>query len=57
MQHDTPDILFSLLKMTFNLRVLINQEFNCIDKIKKTLFFVRNFETINIVKRCPALKQ
>jgi hypothetical protein len=57
MQHDTPDILFSLFKMTFNLRVLINQEFNFIDKIKKKLFFFRNFETINIVKRCPALKQ
>jgi hypothetical protein len=35
MQHDISDISFSLIKMTFNLRGLINQEFNFIDKIKK----------------------
>jgi hypothetical protein len=30
MQHDTPDILFSLFKMTFNLRGSFNQEFSFI---------------------------
>jgi hypothetical protein len=35
MQHDISDISFSLIKMTFKLRGLINQEFNFIDKFKK----------------------
>ena len=35
MQHDTPHILFSLFKMTFNLRGSFNQEFSFIVKIKK----------------------
>jgi hypothetical protein len=48
MQHGTPDILFSLFKMTFNLRGSFNQELSLIVKIKKKSFFVRNFEKINI---------
>ena len=35
MQHDISDISFSLIKMTFNLKGSVNQEFNFIDKIKK----------------------
>ena len=35
MQHDKSDISFSLIKMTFNLRGLINQEFNLLTKFKK----------------------
>ena len=38
MQHDIPDILFSLFKMTFNLRGSFNQEFSFIVKIKKKSF-------------------
>ena len=38
MQHDTSDILFSLFKMTFNLKESVDQEFSFIDKIKKTHF-------------------
>jgi hypothetical protein len=48
MQHDTPDILFSLFKMTFNLRGSFNQEFSFIVKNKIKSFFVRNFEKNNI---------
>ena len=44
MQQDTSDILFSLIKMTFNLK----QEFNFIDKIKKKNFSVTNYNKIHI---------
>jgi hypothetical protein len=43
MQHDTPDILFSLFKMTFNLRGSFNQEFSFIVKIKKKILFRQKF--------------
>jgi hypothetical protein len=43
MQPDTPDILFSLFKMTFNLRGSSNQELSCIVKIEKKNFFRQNF--------------
>ena len=42
MQHDTSDILFSLIKMTFNLNGSVKQEFNFIDKVLKKNFFVTN---------------
>ena len=48
MQQDTSDILFSLLKITFNLKGSVDQEFRFIVKIKKKTFFVRNFDKINI---------
>ena len=35
MQHDTSDILFSLFKMTFNLKRSVDQEFSFIVKIEK----------------------
>jgi hypothetical protein len=35
MQHVTSDILFSLFKMTFNLKGSFDQEFSFIVKIKK----------------------
>jgi hypothetical protein len=35
MQYDTSDILFSLFKMTFNLKGYVYQEFSFIVKIKK----------------------
>ena len=38
MQRDISDISFSLIKMTFMLRGLINQEFNFIDKLRKNYF-------------------
>jgi hypothetical protein len=38
MQQATPDILFSLFKMTFILRGSFNQEFNFIVKIKKNVY-------------------
>jgi hypothetical protein len=43
MQHDTPDILFSLFKMTFNLRGSFNQEFSFIVKTKKKILFRQKF--------------
>jgi hypothetical protein len=43
MQPDTPDILFSLFKMTFNLRGSSNQELSCIVKIEKKHFFRQKF--------------
>jgi hypothetical protein len=48
MQHVTPDILFSLFKMTFNLKGSVDQEFSFIVKIKKYTFFVANSNKINI---------
>jgi hypothetical protein len=48
MQHDTSDILFSLIKMTFNLNGSVNQEFNFIEKIKKNNFSVINSNKIHI---------
>ena len=48
MQHDTSDILFSLLKMTFNLKGSVDQEFSFIVKIRK-IFFVANSTTIHIL--------
>jgi hypothetical protein len=48
MQHDTLDILFSLFKMTFNLKGSVHQEFSFIVKIKKKSFFVTNSNKINI---------
>ena len=47
MQNDTPDILSSLFKKTFNLKVSVYQEISFIVKIKKKKF-VRNFDKINI---------
>ena len=39
-QHDTSDILFSLFKMTFNLKGSVDQEFSFIVKIKKEKHFL-----------------
>ena len=38
MEHDIYDILYSLFKMTFNLKGTVNQEFNFIDKISEFIF-------------------
>jgi hypothetical protein len=46
MQHDTSDILFSLFKMTFNLKESVYQEFSFIVKIKKKI--VKNSNKIHI---------
>ena len=48
MQHDISDILFSLLKMTFNLNGYVNQEFNFNVKMLKTKIFVINSNKIHI---------
>jgi hypothetical protein len=48
MQHETSDILFSLFKITFNLKGSLDQEFSFIVKILKTSFFVRHFDKIHI---------
>jgi hypothetical protein len=46
MQHDTSDILFSLFKMTFNLKESVYQEFSFIVKIEKKI--VKNSNKIHI---------
>ena len=43
MQHDTPGIVFSLFKMTFNFKGSVDQEFSFNVKIKK-----KNLEQILI---------
>jgi hypothetical protein len=48
MQHDTFDILFSLFKMTLNLKGSVDQEFSFIVKIKKKTLFVTYSNKINI---------
>ena len=40
MQHVTSDILFSLFKMTFNLKGSVDQELSFIVKIKKEKHFL-----------------
>jgi hypothetical protein len=49
MPLDTSDILFSLFKMTFNLKGSVDQEFSLINKIyKKKTFFGTNSNKIRI---------
>ena len=47
MQHDTPGIVFSLFKMTFNFKGSVDQEFSFNVKIKKKKFG-RNSNKIHI---------
>jgi hypothetical protein len=48
MQHDTSDILFSLFKMTFNLKGSVDQEISFNVKMKKKTFFATNYNKIHI---------
>ena len=49
MKHVTPDVLFSLFKMTFNLKGSVDQEFSFIVKTKRKTFLVANYNKINLV--------
>jgi hypothetical protein len=50
MQHDTYDILFSLFKMTFNLKGSVDQEISFNVKMKKKTFFATNYNKIHIFR-------